>query len=184
MRFDRPGCFGFASTFNKRSQVCQECSVATGCENAALSALHTISELVNIDSVIKLMHTAKAAERKKVVVVKDPIPEVFQKRLSRMSAHAVKIAEPMARSLINYRKILLEKRNPLDSGKPVIICVLFDLLLHGPVTRQGYIDALQTVLGHSDSTAASQASIGFSVVVGLGIAHQLEDGVIQIRGDK
>lgn len=180
MAYDRPGCFGFAATYNVKSKVCAQCSFKQPCAARAEASLKTIADQVNITGVLQLMHEKRVAARQ-VVNVTRSLPVAAVTALSKLPKHAAKIAEILIRSRINLRKILREGSNPLSSGKPATIAVLFDLMLEGEVSRTQYIEALKTRLGHSDNTASSQASIGFAVVTGLGIAHQVRPGTVVLR---
>lgn len=184
MSYNHPGCFGFASTFNIKSQVCGQCEFAKDCETRSRASLEAIAQQVNVDSVLRSMHQRKAAMRKLVAPTVRLLPDAAVRALSRMPKHAAKIAEILIRSGVQPRKALISGRNPLPNGKPATIAILFDLLLEGEVSRAQYIEALQVRLGHTDSTASSQASIGFAVVTGLGIATQTQPGTVVLRREQ
>lgn len=180
MTYNRPGCFGFAATYNVKSKVCSQCSFKTDCAERSETSLKAIADQVNIDGVLRLMHERRAAARP-VVTPTRALPSAAASVLARLPKHAAKLAEILIRSRINLRKVLKQGSNPLPGGKPATIAVLFDLLLEGEVSRTQYVEALITRLGHSDNTASSQASIGFAVVTGLGIAHQSQPGTVALR---
>lgn len=181
MRFDRPGCFGFATTYNAKSKVCEQCSFATDCSAKAKAALDVLADKLNVGAIEATLHGRQAATRRVPVESRPALPSVAQRALARMPKHAAKVAEGLLRSGINFRRYLAEGTNPLSAGKPPTMAVLFDLLLKGEVSRKQYMEALQCRLGHSAQTASSQASIGCSVAMGLGIAVRTEAGGIMLR---
>jgi len=182
MQFDQPGCFGFASTYNVKSKVCGQCQFSEQCSKTALAALQQLSATLNVDAVMKMAHEKSRAPERRQNASKAELPPACQKILATMPKHVAKVAELLLRSGKNYRKALIDGRNLLDV-RPAPLSKLFDLMLQGGVDRQTYIDSLKADLGYTDGTAASQASIGYSVVIGLGIG-KLNEGKLVIRGDK
>lgn len=171
MRPNLPGCYGFAATYNIKSKTCQSCEFAAGCETEARANLESLRQLLDVDSVIKLMHQQQVVTKSsETAAVDDKLPEVARKLIDRLPSNAQRTAAILLRANINYRKSLEAGVNPIAGRKPVAIAVLFDLLIAGPVSRSAYLQALKEKLSHSPATAASQASIGFAVATGLGIA--------------
>lgn len=181
MQPNLPGCFGFAATYNVKSKTCQSCEYANDCEPKARANLEALRQVLEVDSVIRLMHQQRAIKTVETTLAIDSaLPEVARKLIERLPSNAQRTAAMLLRANINYRKSLEAGINPIAGRKPVAIAVLFDLLIAGPVSRSAYLQALKEKLSHSPATAASQASIGFAVATGLGIAAMKGDS-LEIR---
>lgn len=185
MQYEKPGCFGFASTFNIRSKVCQACSHKADCKSKAQIAISSIAERLNVDSVVKLMQE-EAVKRAAVEKVepKSKLNPLVEKLLKNQPVHVARAATMILVDGVNHRASLLKGVNSMKGKKPQSIDILFDLLIQGPVNRATYLNALKERAGYTQSTASSQASIGMSAVVAIGIAKEIEDGYIVIRGCK
>lgn len=183
MRYDKPGCFGHAVTFSTQSSTCRECSEMESCAVAARARLDELSKTMNVDAALKMNHktkTSKKAPAQTEVRFDADLSETARKIIARLPENAQRTAAALIRTKINFRTNLLEGINPLKDKKPVALALLFDMLLQGPVHRDPYLLALKEVQGHSPAAAASQASIIFSIVAGLGIAV-IEDEALTIR---
>lgn len=184
MGYDRPGCFGHAVTFNLKSPQCQECHASEECSVSAKARLDELSQVLNVDAILRMSHkqpkTAPAQEQPRFDA---DLSETARRIIARLPENAQRTAARLIRTNLNFRKVLLAGRNPIHEQKPVSVSVLFDLLLLGPVTGDQYLNSLRERVGHSPSIAASEASIGISIVTGLGIAV-IEDGHLIIRKDK
>jgi len=190
MRFDKPGCFGFAATYNVRSQVCQSCSFKDDCAAAAKESVQALSGLIDTDSLVKLMHEEaikkKVAKREQKKAEKASKPELPQKALDLLSGmpnHSARVAKAMLLVGINHRKSLLAGVNSMRGHKPATVEALFDLLIKGPVSRVALIEALKRGFEYTDGTASSQASIIIAAVQRLGIILE-RDGCFVVRGDQ
>ena len=177
MQFDKPGCFGNAITYSDKSKTCQECEDNLSCSLAARQRIEELKPLISVEAILKMSH--KSPEKPVVQTRFDAdLPETAQKLISRLPENAQRTAAQMVRTKVNFRKHLLEGINPIKNSKPLAVSVLFDLLLKGPVERITYLLELKSRLGHSPAVAASQASIGVAVVIGLGIAKKDGENLI------
>jgi hypothetical protein len=177
MQFDKPGCFGNAITYSVKSIVCQACEYSSECRTAARQRIEELRPLISVDAILKMSHkgSEKLAEQPRFDA---DLPETAQKLISMIPENAQRVAASLLRTKVNFRKMLIEGVNPIRDQKPLAVSVLFDLLLKGPVDRYTYMLELKDKLGHSPSVAASQASIGVSVVTGLGIARIADEKLI------
>lgn len=182
MRYEQPGCFGYAATYSVKSATCSACDSREHCAVEAKKSLDELARVINVDAAIKLMHDHRKDIVKSAKPSRQELTAVQQALVERMSKNAGKLAEFMLLKRINYRQALCEGTNPLKDDAPISISLLFDLMLEGPVTRADYLMALKDRLGQSPSTAASQASIGFQVVKGLGIGR-FENECLSIRSN-
>lgn len=188
MQFDKPGCYGFASTYSVRSQVCQVCDHKDSCSLIARENLTKLSEALNVDSLVSLMHEEavkrKAAKREEKIKLSTPtFSEAAMALISELPNHSARVAKALLATGSNHRKNLLAGVNSMKGCKPMTMEVLFDLLIKGPVTRVAYIEALKEKFKYTDGTASSQASIGFAAVLKLGIILE-KDGCFVVRGSK
>ncbi|MEG0063021.1 MAG: hypothetical protein RR740_00310 [Pseudomonas sp.] len=169
MNYDKPGCFGSAITYNPTTRSCKECPDAPLCCVSARQRIEQVRSLVSVEAVLKVAHKApqKPVEAERFDL---DLPAAAQKLIAMIPHNAQRTAAALVRTKINLRKALTEGSNPIRHQKPLAVSVLFDLLLLGEVDRSTYMLELKDKLGHSPATAASQASIGFAVVTGLGIA--------------
>lgn len=177
MQYDKPGCFGNAITYSTKSKTCLECEYTDSCAPAARQRIEELRSLISVEAILKMSHKAPETPVAKTRFDID-LPETAQKLISRLPDNAQRTAAQLVRSKINYRKHLLEGINPIRDEKPLAVSVLFDLLLKGPVERITYLLELKNRLGHSPAVAASQASIGVAVVIGLGIAKKDGENLI------
>lgn len=182
MRYDKPGCFGFAATYSVKSKVCQGCAFNEDCGKQAKSNLEQLSSHLNVGAVRQMMQVGGRQ------VAKSSAPKtsstVLEKILSNMPAHVARAASMMVAAKVNHRASLLNGVNSMKGRKPAAIEVLFDLLLKGSVHRADYQAELKRRLDYTDGTASSQASIGIAAVLGIGIAQEDGSGGIVIRGSK
>lgn len=189
MQFEKPGCFGFAVTYNVRSQVCQACSYKEACAEAAKESLNQLSQVIDTDSLKKLMHEEavkrKAAKREERAqqATKPKLPEAVEALISSLPNHAARTARAMIQVGVNHRKSLLAGVNSMRGQKPATVEILFDLLIAGPTTRQAYIEALLRAFNYTNGTASSQASIVIAAVQKLGIILE-QDGCFVVRGNQ
>lgn len=168
MQFDKPGCFGNAITYSDMSSTCTGCEERSECRLAALQRLEELKPLISVDSILKMSH--RPSQKLADTLVFEDLPETARKLIAMIPDNAKQTAAKLLRTKINFRKQLIEGVNPIKNQSPLALSVLFDLLIKGPVTRTAYMMELKTILGHSPSIAASQASIGVAVAIGLGIA--------------
>lgn len=191
MQFEKPGCFGFAVTYNVRSQVCQTCSYKEACAEAAKESIAQLSQIVGTDSLVKLMQEEavkrKAAKREEkaqqAASNKPKLPEAVEALISSLPNHAARTARAMIQVGVNHRKSLLAGVNSMRGQKPATVEVLFDLLIAGPTTRQAFIEALKRAFDYTNGTASSQASIVIAAVQKLGIILE-QDGCFVVRGNQ
>lgn len=196
MQYEQPGCFGFVASFNAKSQVCRSCSFNKACAQKAEQGLSDLSRRLNVDAVKRLMQEEARASKqtvaKKAAVTannsnnnnhsRKPASPMRERILSSMSAHVARAAGAVLDVGVSHRVLLLKGVNSMKGRKPASIELLFDLLLAGPVTRTQYLEALQERFGYTHATASSQASIGITAIMGIGIAKDAGDGSIVIRG--
>lgn len=169
--FDKPGCFGYASTYDHKSKACQACGHSNECSIKALANLEELSKRLNVDALVKVKHGTQASEKPKV-------DSVVEKVLSQFPESSRKVAEQVL-SKPTVRKDLMRGVNQITSS-PACMRVLFDELLSGETDRSKYVQALKKS-GYSDSSAITQASIGIKVATGLRIAKVDERGNITLR---
>lgn len=186
MAFEYPGCFGHAVTFNLNSKSCQQCHASEECSKSAEQRLMELQSIINVDAMFKMAHNRKplkAAPAQVEARFDADLSEAAQKIVARLPENAQRTAAALIRTKINFRKALLTGVNPIKNQKPLSVSVLFDLLLSGSASRDDYTLTLHNKLGHSPATSLSQASIGFAIVTGLGIAELQGDRLV-IRKDK
>lgn len=174
--FDKPGCFGFAATYSVKSPTCEACNEKQGCAERARQSLEKLAQVINVDAALKNMHAVQRVARaeRKLNKPKPSLPEAIQKRLEALPRNTARVGEVLFAKGIDYRSALEKGLNPIRNDSPKSISLLFDLLIEGPVTRNQYLMALKNE-GQSAATAASQATIGFTLVTKFGIA--VYDGV-------
>lgn len=180
MNYDKPGCFGSAITYNPTTRSCKDCEDAPQCRVSARQRIEEVRSLVSVEAVLKMSHKGPQRLTAEPERFDLDLPAAAQKLIAMIPHNAQRTAAALVRTKINLRKVLMEGFNPIPHQKPLAISVLFDLLLLGVVDRNTYMLTLKDKLGHSPATAASQASIGFAVVTGLGIA-QFEGEKLIIR---
>lgn len=181
MQYDKPGCFGHATNYSEKSKTCLECDDRNECALIARQRLTELSSLISVDSILKMSHKSTFDPTKPQLRFDSDLPATAQKLIAMLPQNAQRTAAQLLRMKVNFRKLLLGNVNPIKDQKPLAVSVLFDLLLQGPVDRFTYMLVLKDKLGHSPATAASQASIGYAIAVGLGIA-KLEGEKLIIRG--
>lgn len=181
MQYDKPGCFGHATTYSEKSKTCLECDDRTECAVLARQRIAELSTIISVDAILKMSHKSTFDPTKPQLRFDSDLPATAQKLIAMIPHNAQRTAAGLIRTKINFRKALLGNVNPIKDQKPLAVSVLFDLLLQGPVDRFTYMLTLKEKLGHSPATAASQASIGFAVVTGLGIA-KIDNEKLIIRG--
>ncbi len=180
MQFDKPGCFGNAITYSCASKACSACDSSSQCRLAARQRIEELRPIIIVEAILKIAHREPQTASNPVSLTASDLPSTAQKILAMIPANAQKVAESLIRTKVNFRKSLIEGVNPIRNQRPLAVSVLFDLLIEGPVDRGRYMMMLKERLGHSPTTAASQASIGAAVVLGLGIA-KVDNGKMVIR---
>lgn len=174
--YDKPGCFGYASTYDAKSKACQSCEHSNLCSVSALRNLEELSQRLNVAALVKTKFSQPKPASEKRKPVKDSNRE---KVLSQFSDTTRRVAEILLDLRVPLRKELERGVNPVGNS-PSNMKVLFDELIKGETTRAGYIKAL-IESGYSEGSAAAQASVGIRVATGLRIANVDERGNITLR---
>lgn len=147
--------------------VCEE---SVQCSAEARRRIEELRSLISVDAILKMSHKQpqKLSEGEELTFA--DLPSAAQKIVAMIPDNAKRTAVALLRMRVNFRKALIEGTNPIKNQKPLSVSVLFDLLLTGSVSRAEYMMTLREKLGHAPTTAASQASVAFAIVTGLGIA--------------
>lgn len=177
--YDKPGCFGYAATYDTKSKACQSCEHSNLCSLQAVLNLEKLSQRLNVTALVKSKF--KPSKKEKPASEKPKVDQESnrEKVLSQFPASARRVAEVLLDLRVSLRKDLERGVNPVGNS-PSNMKVLFDLLIKGETTRAGYIQAL-IESGYSEGSAAAQATVGIRVATGLRIANVDERGNITLR---
>ena len=182
MASKQPGCFGFASTYNVGSKVCQSCDFATECGVKAKETVEILRDKVNVDALIRLMQQEKTkkTQEKRVEAAKSVNP-MIEKITANLPKHVARAATQLLSSGVNHRKSLIKGKNTLRGKSPKSMEVLFDLVIETQHATQKQLLKRLEDAGYQTATASSLASICLSAASSVGILKQTE-GVYKLRG--
>lgn len=180
---DNPGCFGHVSVFNRKSKICEACSLKSACDEEVGKKLISFASQADIADYVKRHGAAgvpgvtkitktSPARTSKVIRIK---PEYTEEEIRMMESVSSKASAEL-RKIIDAgthkaaKKMLQARQNPFPYEGKRFLHVACSMLLETGFTKASLRQHYMQHLGWTKNTAFPHVTIACAVLQALGIA--------------